>query len=111
LKISIQDTGVGIKKEDQKKLFKLFGFVTDTQKMNTSGIGLGLVISECLVDNLGGKISLHSSEGDGSTFTFTVKLHKESESQTSQTNMNVNPNKVPNYKMKSKTKTKKIRSN
>ena len=40
------DTGIGIKKEDHEKLFKLFGFVQDTKNMNTSGIGLGLVISD-----------------------------------------------------------------
>jgi len=40
------DTGIGIKKEDHEKLFKLFGFVKDTKNMNTSGIGLGLVISD-----------------------------------------------------------------
>ena len=78
LKISVQDTGIGIKKEDQAKLFKLFGFVTDTRKMNTSGIGLGLVISECLVNKLGGKITMYSNEGQGSSFTFTVKLHEQS---------------------------------
>jgi len=42
--------------------------------MNTSGIGLGLVISECLVDKLGGKITFESEEKKGSTFTFTLPL-------------------------------------
>ena len=41
----VKDTGVGIKKEDQSKLFKLFGFLDSTQEMNTNGIGLGLHIS------------------------------------------------------------------
>jgi signal transduction histidine kinase len=41
----VKDTGVGIKKEDQSKLFKLFGFLDTTQEMNTNGIGLGLHIS------------------------------------------------------------------
>ena len=52
----------------------MFGFVQDTQQMNTSGIGLGLVISECLVDKLGGKITFESEEKKGSTFTFTLPL-------------------------------------
>ena len=47
--ISVIDTGVGITKEDRKKLFKLFGKVTNTKGMNTQGIGLGLVISENIV--------------------------------------------------------------
>ena len=45
LSISVEDTGVGIKKEDQKKLFKQFGYLDKTNKMNTQGIGLGLLIS------------------------------------------------------------------
>ena len=43
--ISVKDTGVGIKEEDQKKLFKLFGFIDTTKEINTKGIGLGLYIS------------------------------------------------------------------
>ena len=45
MKISVEDTGKGIKKKDQNKLFKLFGFVDDAKGLNTNGIGLGLVIS------------------------------------------------------------------
>lgn len=44
LHISVNDTGVGISENDKSKLFKLFGFI-DKENMNTSGIGLGLVIS------------------------------------------------------------------
>ena len=46
LKISIIDTGIGIPKENQDKLFKLFGFVQDDQHLNVNGIGLGLMISQ-----------------------------------------------------------------
>jgi signal transduction histidine kinase len=46
VEISVIDTGIGIEYEDQDKLFKLFGFVQDTQGLNTHGIGLGLVIAE-----------------------------------------------------------------
>lgn len=51
-----------------------------TKVINTSGIGLGLVISEKLVNILGGEISLVSEFGKGSTFTFTLKLSRPSES-------------------------------
>ena len=44
LKVSVSDTGIGIKEEDQQKLFQLFGFIQSTQTMNTKGIGLGLAI-------------------------------------------------------------------
>lgn len=46
LQVKVIDTGVGIPYEQQDKLFKLFGFVKDTQALNTNGIGLGLCISE-----------------------------------------------------------------
>ena len=46
------DTGVGISQDNQKKLFKLFGFVSDTEAMNTKGIGLGLSIAMQIVERL-----------------------------------------------------------
>jgi two-component system sensor histidine kinase/response regulator len=72
LRIDVEDTGVGIKDQDKSKLFKLFGFLDETKVINTSGIGLGLVISEKLVTLLGGKISFTSEFGKGSVFTFTL---------------------------------------
>ena len=50
LVIQVQDTGIGIKNKDRIKLFKLFGKLQNTRKMNTQGIGLGLVISENIVN-------------------------------------------------------------
>ena len=46
LTVSVEDNGSGIKKEDQPKLFKLFGVLKDEQNANPKGIGLGLVISK-----------------------------------------------------------------
>jgi signal transduction histidine kinase len=46
LEIQIQDSGTGIKKEDQCKLFKLFGFLDATAELNSKGVGLGLHISQ-----------------------------------------------------------------
>lgn len=46
IEVQVKDTGIGIKDEDQKKLFKLFGFIDSTKELNTSGIGLGLHISK-----------------------------------------------------------------
>ena len=68
------DTGVGVPYEDQDKLFKLFGFVKDTAATNTSGIGLGLVISKNIVEMFGGEIDFDSVPEQGSNFTFTFKL-------------------------------------
>ena len=70
LQISVIDTGIGIPKEDQGKLFKLFGFVKNSDNMNTHGIGLGLVIAKSIVSQFGGQIDFKSEEKQGSTFTF-----------------------------------------
>ena len=46
LSISVRDTGIGISKENQSKLFQLFGFLSDSVQMNKQGVGLGLVIAK-----------------------------------------------------------------
>ena len=74
LQVDVIDTGVGISKEDQQKLFKLFGFVETSQGMNTHGIGLGLVISQNIVNVFGGQIDVHSVRDEGSTFSFQFLL-------------------------------------
>ena len=58
LKVSVKDTGIGIEKKDQNKLFKLFGFLKDQKKLNTKGIGLGLVIAKNIVNEFNGEIGL-----------------------------------------------------
>jgi len=75
--VAVIDTGIGIRYEDQDKLFKLFGFVQDGMQLNTKGIGLGLVIADNIVSQYGGKITFHSEPGQGSTFTFQFKLESE----------------------------------
>ena len=75
LKISVRDTGIGISKEDQKKLFKLFGFLDGSKSKNPQGIGLGLYISQKIVESFqGGIIDLDSEVGEGTMFTFKFKL-------------------------------------
>lgn len=74
VKISVEDTGIGISKKNQKKLFKLFGFIQDTSQMNTQGIGLGLAIAEQIVSQFKGQIKVSSELGEGSVFSFTFKL-------------------------------------
>ena len=45
VQIKVIDSGIGIKEEDQNKLFKLFGFLDSSKEINTKGVGLGLHIS------------------------------------------------------------------
>jgi signal transduction histidine kinase len=77
LEVSVQDHGTGIKKEDQDKLFKLFGFLDRTEQINTKGIGLGLHISKMIVEKLGGDIYCESEWEWGSTFTYLIALDQQ----------------------------------
>lgn len=52
LQIFVRDTGIGIDKEDQEKLFKAFGKLESGSEMNTQGVGLGLMISNILAERL-----------------------------------------------------------
>ena len=54
---------MGISKENQLKLFKIFGFINETEKKNIHGIGLGLMISNKLVKEFGGEITVNSDIG------------------------------------------------
>jgi len=72
LKITVQDTGVGITKENLPKLFGRFEQFGDQQGI--SGTGLGLCISKEIVEKHGGKISAESEEKKGSKFMFTLPI-------------------------------------
>lgn len=76
LQVEVRDTGTGISEQDQGKLFKLFGFLSTTQHINTKGIGLGLYISKMIVEKFGGNIGLKSEVKVGSQFTFVIALEK-----------------------------------
>jgi hypothetical protein len=76
IQISVKDKGFGIKKEDQNKLFKLFGFLESTKEMNSKGIGLGLHICKMIVKQLGGDIDCDSVWLEGATFTFLIALNE-----------------------------------
>ncbi len=72
LEFSVRDTGIGIREEDKEKLFTKFSRV-DLQKNNTiEGTGLGLVITENLLELMGGDISLESEYGKGSCFKVRI---------------------------------------
>jgi protein-histidine pros-kinase len=70
LEISVEDTGVGIRPEDQAKLFAAFSQVD--AKTGQEGTGLGLHLSQKLAGALGGRIELESEYGRGSTFTIVL---------------------------------------
>ncbi len=73
LKMKVTDSGIGIKKDDIKKLFKTYNQVDTRKNRSISGTGLGLAISKNLAEMMGGYISVESVYGKGSVFTIGIK--------------------------------------
>ena len=84
IEVCFQDKGVGIKKEDFRKLFTPF-FTTKAQ-----GMGVGLAICKRFIELHGGSITVESEEGEGSTFTVILPIQR---------------NGVLNYSSQTQTKT------
>ena len=74
IRIDIQDTGVGIKKENLSKLFMDFGKLDEHSKINAQGTGLGLSICKRMIEKMGGTVTVDSVEGEGTTFTVSLVL-------------------------------------
>jgi signal transduction histidine kinase len=72
VEIGVHDTGVGILPEDEVKLFAAFTRVNISNSKGPEGTGLGLHLSQRLAELLGGKITLQSDYGKGSTFTLVL---------------------------------------
>ncbi len=74
MEFSVKDTGVGIPKEQQGKVFSRFFRATNAVKTEAEGSGLGLYIARNIIEAHGGRVWFESSEGRGSTFYFTLPL-------------------------------------
>jgi len=79
VRISVSDTGIGIKQDDIPKLFSSFSQVAPIQYKKTGSTGLGLVISKEIVQKHGGKIWIESEFGKGTTFHFVLPIMERRE--------------------------------
>jgi len=77
LVLAVLDSGVGIKAEDQAKLFKLFGTIDSTKKLNTKGVGLGLSITKMISKVFDGDVALLSKKEVGSVFLSSLQIPNE----------------------------------
>jgi signal transduction histidine kinase len=78
VKVRVADTGIGVSLDKQDKLFQLFSQVDGSRTRHYGGTGLGLTISQKLIEAMGGEVHFYSlGEGLGSTVTFTVPLYEQ----------------------------------
>jgi signal transduction histidine kinase/CheY-like chemotaxis protein len=85
----VRDTGIGIPPDKLERLFKAFSQVDSSTTRKYGGTGLGLVISEKLIELMGGSIQVESQPGVGTKFTFTIQVAPSLHSTVKHVNSNL----------------------
>jgi len=97
--IKIQDTGIGIEKEEQDKIWNEFKQVSEGWGRSYEGIGLGLTLTKRIIEKIDGSISLESEKDKGTTVTIQIPLNKnlkiEPKTQPGKKNQVTKPEKKP----------------
>jgi heavy metal sensor kinase len=70
--LKISDTGIGLSKDEQERIFSRFHRATETRSRDEKGVGLGLSIARSIAEAHGGRIQVESTPGQGSTFTVLL---------------------------------------
>jgi signal transduction histidine kinase/DNA-binding NarL/FixJ family response regulator len=81
IRVECKDTGIGISKENQKKIFKKFSQADSSISRKYGGTGLGLSIAKRLIEIMGGSVGFKSEEGKGSVFYFEVPFEEPTDNQ------------------------------
>lgn len=81
-KLSVIDTGIGIKKDDISKLFEIFGQLNLSYSKRYQGMGLGLALTRHICEELGGCVDVMSEQGKGSTFIAILPFTKSTAAET-----------------------------
>lgn len=93
LNFSIEDSGIGMNKEQLNNLFKPFSQADNSITRKYGGTGLGLIISKNIINAMGGNIEVQSKEEVGTKFSFAVDFKVDS-CKKSQSNINYNSEKI-----------------
>ena len=73
LKVAVEDTGIGIKPEDISRLYELFDRIEEKRNRNIEGTGLGMNITQRLLEMMGSEMNVESTYGEGSKFSFVLR--------------------------------------